>query len=127
MLWLLIGVAVLILVLLSLNAFARASVGTVRRLAAWTAALGGILIAVLLFLAGQGPRILLSLVMFGPMLWRRWQQRGTGFHSMGGVPPGGTAGGGGPPPRRQGSAMSRAEAYEVLGLKSGATENEILA
>ena len=135
MIWLLAGAAVLVLLLLSLNAFARASVTTVRWLVASLAAVGGILLAVLLFLGGQGPRILLSLVMFGPMLWRRWQQsRAGGYRPPGGTPGGttggttsGTAGGPGAPPRRQGSGMTRAEALEVLGLKSGATEEEILA
>src|SRR3984957_20267970 len=119
MLWLLIGTAILALLLLGLRAFERASVTVIYGLFKWIAAFGGIALTLLLFLSGRGPQALAGLVLVGPLLWRRWHQGGSGFTS-----PGGT---GTPPPRRQGSAMSRAEAYEVLGLKPGADADEIHA
>jgi DnaJ family protein C protein 19 len=117
MLWLLVGTAILTLLLLGLRAFERASVAAIYTLFKWTAAFGGIALTLLLFLSGRGPQALAGLVLVGPLLWRRWQQHGSGFTSTGGAPP----------PRRQGSAMSQAEAYEVLGLKPGADADAIHA
>jgi DnaJ family protein C protein 19 len=117
MLWLLLGTAVLLILLLGLRAFERASVGTIGTLVKWIAAFGGIALTALLFLSGRGPQALAGLVLVGPLLWRRWQQ---GFGGFGG---GGSAGQA--PPRRQSSSMTRAEAYEVLGLKAGASDDEI--
>jgi hypothetical protein len=115
---LLIGTAILVLLLLILRAFERASVATIYTLLKWIAAFGGIALTVLMLVGGRGPQALLSLAFAAPLLWRRWQQHGAGL--------GGTAGAS-PPPRRQSSAMGRAEAYEVLGLKSGASEEQIHA
>ena len=122
MLWLLLGTAALILVFLGLRAFERASAATIYTLFKWVAAFGGITLTLLLFLSGRGPSALTGLVLVGPLVWRRWQQRSSGF--KGGSFPGA---GGTPPPRRQGGAMTRAEAYEVLGLKPGADEEAIHA
>jgi DnaJ family protein C protein 19 len=119
MLWLLIGTAILAAFLLGARAFERASVATIHALLRWTAAFGGIALTALLLLSGRGPQALAGLVMVGPLLWRRWHQGSAGF--------GGSTGPATPPPRRQSSAMDRAEAYEVLGLKAGATEDEIHA
>jgi DnaJ family protein C protein 19 len=119
MLWLLLGTAILTALLLGLRAFERASVTTIYTLLKWIAAFGGIILTILLFLSGRGPQALAGLVFVGPLLWRRWHQGGSGFGFTG---PAGT-----PPPRRQGSAMSRSEAYEVLGLKTGASPDEIHA
>jgi DnaJ homolog subfamily C member 19 len=121
MIWLVAGTAALVLMLLGMNAFARASVATVRWIFAFFAALGGLLVAVLLFLAGQGPRLVAGLALAGPVLWRRWQMGG-GAHfnaSPGQRSP--------PPPRSGGSGLTRDEAYDVLGLEPGASEQEILA
>ena len=122
MLWLLIGTAILALLILGLRAFERASVGSITTLLKWIAAFGGIALTVLLFLSGRGAQALGGLVFVGPLLWRRWHQRGPGLGSAGSWGAAGT-----PPPRRQGSAMSRTEAYEVLGLKPGASGDEIHA
>jgi hypothetical protein len=122
MLWLLLGTAILGILLLGLRAFERASVATLTTLVKWIAAFGGIALTVLLFLSGRGPQALAGLVLVGPLLWRRWQQ---GFGGFGGGGGGGSAGQ--PPPRRQGSSMTRAEAYEVLGLKAGASDDEVHA
>src|SRR5580692_5239185 len=121
MLWLLLGAAILTVLLLALRAFERASVGSITTLLKWIAAFGGIALTVLLFLSGRGPQALAGLVFVGPLLWRRWHQGGG--PGIGGANFWGA--GGSPPPRREGSAMSRTEAYEVLGLKPGANSDEI--
>jgi DnaJ family protein C protein 19 len=118
MLWLLIGTAILALLLFGLRAFERASAAAIYTLLKWIAAFGGIILTSLLFLSGRGPQALAGLVLVGPLLWRKWQQHGSG---------GFTTPGGPPPPRRQGSTMSRSEAYEVLGLKPGASDDDIHA
>jgi DnaJ homolog subfamily C member 19 len=118
MLWLLLGTALLAALLLGLRAFERASAAAVFTLFKWIAAFGGIALTALLFLSGQGPRALAGLVLVGPVLWRRWQQGSFGTGGFSGAA-------GTPPPRRQTSAMSRTEAYEVLGLKTGASAEEI--
>ncbi len=122
MLWLLLGTAILGALVLLLRAFERASVATIATFLKWLAAFVGIAVVGLLLLSGQGPRALAGLVFFGPLLWRRWHQGGAGPGAFG-------LGGGASatPPPRQGSALSRAEAYEVLGLKPGASAEEIHA
>jgi DnaJ family protein C protein 19 len=127
MLWLLPGTAILALLILGLRAFERASVGSITTLFKWIAAFGGIALTVLLFLSGRGAQALGGLVFVGPLLWRRWHQSGAGLGSSGFWGAGSAGAAGTPPPRRQGSAMSRIEAYEVLGLKPGASGDEIHA
>jgi hypothetical protein len=121
MLWLVLGALTLFLFLGGLRAFERASVSTVKSLFAWIAALGGIALALLLILAGRGGFALTALVMFGPLIWRQWQAYRMGSGAR--PPPGGSAQ---PPPRRQ-SGMTPEEAYQVLGLHPGATDEEIRA
>src|SRR4051794_9770691 len=98
MLWLLIGTAILVVLLLSLKAFASASVASIHALIRWIAAFGGIAVTALLLLSGRGPQALAGLVMVGPLLWRRWHNGGSGFSGF-------TGAAGTPPPRRQGSSM----------------------
>jgi DnaJ family protein C protein 19 len=127
MLWLLAGTAILACLVLGLRAFERASAATIVTFLKWIAAFAGVALVALLLLSGQGARALTGLVLVGPLLWRRWQggrQAGSGF---GGFGLGGAGASGTPPPRAQGSAMSRAEAYEVLGLKVGASSDEVHA
>jgi hypothetical protein len=121
MLWLLIGTAILTVLLLGLRAFERASVGAIYTLLKWIAAFGGIALTLLLLLSGRGVQALGGLVLVGPLLWRRWNQRSAGFGGFGSTaaPP--------PPPPRQSSSMTRQEAYEVLGLKPGADESAVHA
>jgi hypothetical protein len=121
MLWLVLGALTLFLFLGGLRAFERASVSTVKSLFAWIAALGGIALALLLILAGRGGFAVTALVMFGPLIWRQWQAYRMGSGAQ--PPPGGSAQ---PPPRRQ-SGMTPEEAYQVLGLHPGATDEEIRA
>ncbi len=116
MIFLLVGAAVVLLFWGSLSAFARADVRSIKRLGAWLLALGGVTLALLLILTGRAGAALSALVMFGPLLWQHWQARVSRPEAR----PGGA-----PPPR--GGAMTRAEAYAVLGLAPGAAEAEIRA
>src|SRR5580658_514382 len=125
MLWLVLGGLVLFAFWGGLRAFERASVTTVKSLVAWIAALGGISLALLLILSGRGGIAIAALVMFGPMIWNRWRAahprvgRGGGAGQSGPGPGSGSAGRGSQAPRS--SAMTREEAYQVLGLKPGAS------
>jgi len=121
MIWFLFGGVLFLALLWALKAFERASVKDIKTLLAWIAALGGLVLAMLLFLTGRGWLALNGLLLFGPLLWQRWRAG-----RIGTPPPGGGAWTGAFRPRT-GSAMSREEAYEVLGLKPGATEAEIRA
>jgi hypothetical protein len=114
MLWLILGGVVLFALMGGARAFERASVTTIKSFLAWVAALGGIVLALLLILSGRGGIALGPLVMFGPLLYRKWQE--SRAKAIGG--------GARPPPGRPG-AMTRNEAYEVLGLRPGASEAEI--
>src|ERR1700709_1689727 len=104
MLWLLLGGLVLFALLGGARAFERASITTIKSLFAWIAALGGLSLALLLILTGKGGIALGALVMFGPLLYQKWQ-------AARGANPGRTAS---PPPRS--GPMTQAEALEVLGL-----------
>jgi len=119
MLWLVLGALTLFLFLGGLRAFERASVATIKSLFAWIAALGGIALALLLILSGRGGFALGALAMFGPLIWRQWQA-----YRMG-IGPGQQSGGTTQPPPRRQSGMTVEEAYQVLGLRPGATEAEI--
>ena len=126
MLWLALGGAALFLLLGGLRAFERASVRSIKMLLAWIAALAGLTVAVLLLLSGRAGTAIWALAMFGPLLWQKWKASRPGASGPGA----GGAGAGGfsgftPPPRQSGGAMTRDEAYAVLGLRPGATETEI--
>ena len=125
MFWLLIGAALLTVILLALKAFERASVATIRVFLLWLVAFGGLGLTALLFLSGRGPQALGGLVMAGPLLWRGWRSWRQGGGLFGGtttgtIPPH-------EPPRRQGGAMTRREAFEILGLPESASEADIKA
>lgn len=115
LLWLLFGGVLLLSLLWALRAFERASVKDIKSLFAWIAALGGLALALLLVLTGRGLLALNGLLLFGPLLWQHWRAGRLGQ----------------PPPNpfrpRASAAMTREEAYEVLGLKPGASEAEIRA
>ena len=127
MLWLVLGGFTLFLFLGGLRAFERASITTIKSLLAWIAALAGISLALLLILTGREGIALGALAMFGPLIWQRWQAYRAGI----GPRPRPQAGAGSqssqPPPRRRQSGMTAEEAYQVLGLRPGATEAEIRA
>jgi DnaJ family protein C protein 19 len=122
MLWLALGGLTLFAFLGGLRAFERASVGSVKLLVAWIAALAGLSLALMLVLTGRAGGAIAAATLLGPLAWEKWQavssaaagraRAGAGAHH--------------PPPPRTG-AMSRAEAYAVLGLRPGASEAEICA
>jgi hypothetical protein len=121
MLWLLLGAVVLFLLVGGMRAFERASVTSIKALFAWIAALGGLSLALLLILTGRGGIALGALTLFGPLIYQRWQAaRGRRIGGMGPPP-----GSGGPRANARSGAMSRQEAYEVLGLHPGASEAEV--
>jgi hypothetical protein len=127
MIWFLIGTATLALLYLLLGAFARASITQVKTLFAWLAAIGGVLAALMLILTGRGGLASLGFFLLGPLIWERWLGPLLGRRA-------GTAGPGGQGqgqrqhrPRRSPGGMSREEAYQVLGLKPGASKAEIRA
>ena len=112
--WLVLGVACLFLLLGAGNGFSRAQIGTIKSLLAWIAALAGLSLGTLLLLTGRGAGAIGALVLFGPLAWGWWRDARPGKP--------------GPTPRRpapRGAAMSRDEAFAVLGLQPGASEAEI--
>ncbi|MEJ0019558.1 MAG: DnaJ domain-containing protein [Acetobacteraceae bacterium] len=124
MLWLVLGALTLFLFLGGLRAFERASITTLKSFGAWVAALGGISLALLLILTGRGGIALGALTLFGPLIYQRWQAYRMGAGVGARRRP--TAESPPPPPPRTGG-MTTEEAYEVLGLRPGATEAEIRA
>lgn len=139
MLWLALGALTLFLFLGGLRAFEQASVSTIKSLLLWIAALGGLTLALLLVLTGRGSIALGALAMFGPLLWNRfraWQFSRSGFSGPGNAGASGTSGNAGSrsgtrgdrgAPRPRSGAMTRQEAYQVLGLAPGANEDDIRA
>lgn len=118
MLWLILGGLVLVAFLGGLRSFEKAQVATIKSLAAWVAALGGLSLAVLLFVSGRGSLALSGLLLLGPLLWE--YVRGTR------QAPTSASRGEAPRPRPQ-SAMTREEAWQVLGLQPGADAEAIRA
>ena len=130
---LLAGAGLLLVLLGAADAFSRAEVPTIRSLLAWIAALGGLSLGLLLVLSGRWPAAIAALVMFGPLGWQWWRGRHAG-PAPGSRP--GPRPGGGPRYSQGGSsrgrqaqpgsgAMSRDEAWAVLGLAPGAPETAI--
>ena len=116
----------LFLFLGGLRAFEQASVTTLKSLVVWIGVLGGLSLALLLVLTGRGGIALGAVAMFGPLLWNRWRaahptRLGAGARSAGAGAAGGEA------PRARSGAMTRQEAYQVLGLAPGASEADVRA
>lgn len=120
MLFLLLGAATLVVLMLALGGFSRAQVTTIKSFGIWVVAIGGLLLAAMLFLTGRGGSAIAAVIMLGPLVWSWLKTPGPG----GARKPrfGGPAA---PPPKRGG--MTREEAYAVLGLAPGADAEAIRA
>jgi hypothetical protein len=123
---LLLGALALLLLIGGLRLFERASVTSIKSLLTWIAALGGLVLTLLLILAGRGPIAFLALSLLLPLIRDRWLSRFSGGRAGGGSdnangPDGGTKA------RSRAGTMSAAEAYAVLGVRAGASEAEIVA
>lgn len=119
MIMVLLGVASLLVLMWALGAFSRAQVATLKQLAIWIAAIGGLLLAILLLFTGRLAGALPTLLLLGPLVWS-WIKEGQRQARRPG-------GGRSTSPPRSGGPMSRAEAYQVLGLQPGASEDDIRA
>ncbi len=122
MVFLLLGALTLLVIMSALGMFSRAQIRTIKAFGIWVVAIGGLLLAALLLLAGRGVGGLAILGLLGPLLWsfrvRRPARPLPGF-------------GAGPraaPPRgRASDGMTRDEALSVLGLRAGADRAAIQA
>ena len=112
--WFLLGGLILLAFLWGLRAFERAPVSDIKTLFGWIAALGGISLALLMVLTGRGGMAITGLLLFGPLLWQKWQAAKGGGINLGGQRP-----------NRSEGSMTREEAYDVLGLCPGASEADI--
>ena len=117
MIWLALGVLVLFVLMGGLRAFERASITTIKSFVMWVAALGGLLLALLLILTGREGIAVSALLLLGPILWDRFRNS----HYAAYFAPAGTA------PGASSAKMTREEAYQILGLRPGATEAQIRA
>jgi len=117
MIFLLLGAATLLVLMGALGMFTRAQIETVKQFGVWVVAIGGLILAALLFLTGRGAVAIAALAMLGPMVWAWMSPTGPDTHRAD------------PPPRMRGDTggMTRADAYAVLGLQPGASEADIRA
>ncbi len=102
--------------LAAMGAFSRADVATLKSLGVWILGLAGLSLAALLLLTGREPAGLGILALTGTLAWNWLPERVRRAASRRGratMPP------------RRGSGMTRAEAYDVLGLQPGASEQAI--
>jgi DnaJ family protein C protein 19 len=116
--FLLLGCASLLVVMGALGMFSRAQVANVKQFGVWTVAIGGLLMAALLFLTGRGAIAIGALVMLGPLIWS-W----VGLAS----PEKSAKAGATRKPASKSGAMTRAEALEVLGVSPNASKADIQA
>ena len=107
----LLGLAVLLLLWGSVSGFANADIRTIKSLFRWVLALGAVVLAVLLVLSGRGGLALFALTLLGPAAWSWWRGDGAATPAR---------------PVSRGP-MTRAEAYEILGLRPGSSTQDIKA
>ena len=103
--------------LAAMGAFSRAEIATLKSMGLWIIALAGISLAALLFLTGREPAGLGILALTGTMAWNLVPERvrrvAAKRHRRPRMLP------------RRGPGMTREEAYQVLGLQPGASEQAI--
>jgi hypothetical protein len=114
MVFFLLGIAALLVLMGALGAFTNAQVTTLKSLGVWVAAIGGLLLAAMLFLTGRGGIAISALFLLGPLIWS-W----VGQAARPQVGSGGATQSKGP--------MTRQEALDILGLKQGAQPADIRA
>lgn len=109
-----LGLLALAVLMGALGMFSRAQISDIKRFGVWVAAIGGLALAALLLLTGRGAAAISALLFLGPMVWQ-W------------MAPKIAAPGAKPSPRAAPGTMTRAEAFEILGLKPGAGDADIRA
>lgn len=136
MVFLVLGGLVLLAFLGGLRAFERASVRTIKSFVAWVVALAGLSLALLLVLTGREGVAIAAFTLLGPLIWDRWRAAHAtpvgsaskpGSSKAGASNAGASNAGSWTDPGWSGGPMSRAEAYQVLGLQPGANEAAIRA
>jgi hypothetical protein len=114
MVFFVLGVLSLVAIMVALGAFSRAQVTSIKQMLWWVLALGGLLLATMLLFT-RGPAGLTALVLLGPLLWS-WIRTGA-------LP----SSGAGARPQVPRGPMTRDEAWQVLGLRPGASVADIRA
>ena len=110
MIFLLLGAVSLMVVMGALGMFSRAQVSSIKQLGVWLAAIGGLLLAALLFFTGRGASAIGALFFLGPLLWSWTGQAAPGTAR-----------------RASPSVLQRATALEILGLPENASASDIQA
>ncbi len=118
MIFLLLGCASLLVLMGALGMFSRAQVANIKQFGVWTVAIGGLLMAALLFFTGRGAVALAALTMLGPLVWSWVGLAKPGSGAQNARDPGRSS-------SARPTGMSRAEAFEVLGLRPQATKADI--
>ncbi|PZW45058.1 hypothetical protein C8P66_11274 [Humitalea rosea] len=67
-----LGALALLGVALLLRGFASAPIAAIKRAAAWSLGIIGVLLVALLLVTGRGGQAIGALIFFGPLLWRSW-------------------------------------------------------
>ncbi|MDE2334207.1 MAG: DnaJ domain-containing protein [Rhodospirillales bacterium] len=99
-----------------MGAFSRADIASLKSMGVWIVGLAGLSLAALLLLTGREPAGLGILALTGTLAWNwlpeRMRRPAGGRRRTASLP-------------RRGAGMTRAEAYEILGLQPAASEQAI--